>query len=165
MKKNNKGYSLVEIIIVMAIIGVVGSAGTISFRMIYNARVTTVARKVHSYCKTVRLNNMTKAQMKYIHIFKDSSDGTYYINIDEQQNIDTSVKKEEIGNATLGVRYVVDSSSLSADEITIFFGRNGQCEVIDNAGNPISNVKQLKFTNGSRTAELNISTVTGKITM
>ena len=38
MKKNNKGYSLVEIIIVMAIIGVVGSAGTISFRMIYNDR-------------------------------------------------------------------------------------------------------------------------------
>ena len=163
MKKNNKGFSLVEILIVIAILAVVSSAGTISVKMIYNARVSTVARKVHSYCKTVRLNNMTKAKIKYIHIFMEN--GNYYINIDEQISINKSKTDEEIGNATLSVKYVTSSNIVSADNISIYFDRSGQCKVVDSSGTEISGVTGLRFSNGNRVSNLMISNVTGKVTM
>ena len=163
MKKNNKGFSLIELLIVIAVIAVVTSASTVTFQMIYNAKVSTAARKVQSYCKTVRLNNMTKAQLKYIHIFRDGS-GEYYINIDENKSTDTSKKDEAIGNPSLAIKYVTASSSSVANNITIFFDRNGQCEILKGASR-IDDVIQLRFTNGSRISNVNISKVTGKVTM
>ena len=101
--------------------------------------------------------------MKYIHIFKKN--GNYYINIDEQISIDTSKTNEEIGNATLSVKYVTSLSATSADNITIYFDRNGQCKVLNSSGTEIGEVIGLRFSNGTRVSNLTISNVTGKVTM
>ena len=165
--KNNKGYSLVEILIVICILAVVSSSATISFRLIYNSKVTTGARTLQTLCKTARLNNMTKEKLKYIHIFK--KDGANYVYVDEQLNGNTTNKEEQIGSAQMSISYGTSGGTFKAitnDKVlTIYFDRSGQCYMYDKSGVGINNVDTLGFTNGARTAIVNISRITGKVSM
>ncbi|MBE5935125.1 MAG: prepilin-type N-terminal cleavage/methylation domain-containing protein [Lachnospiraceae bacterium] len=168
MKNNNKGYSLVEIIIVIAILAVVTSGAGISFRLIYNTRVTTGARNIQSMCKAARLNNMTKQKLKYIHLFR--RDGTYYVYVDDQLTGATSNMDEQIGSVDMGISYGPRSggTTLLANNkvFTIYFDRSGKCYFYDAAGNMLSsNITRILFSNGKRQATVNISKITGKVTM
>lgn len=160
---NNKGFSLVELLVIIAILGVVTSGTYLSFNAIYNSKVTTASKVVSTYTKSVRLNNMTKVQNKYIHIYLN--DGQYYINIDNNKNIDTNVTEEKIGPPGMGVKYFTLSSSENTSGITITFNRSGQSEYYNASGSRIYNVKGLKFVNGTRSASIRIVEATGKTYM
>ena len=166
-KVNNKGYSLIEIIIVVAIVAIVSSAGTASLNLIHNSKVSTAARTVNSYCKSVRLNNMTKKELKYIHVFKKNNSN--YVYVDSNKSANLTKTEKEIGNTNLAIYYGSTSGSKSAitndNVITITFDRSGQCQLLNKSGSIISTVDLLSFTNGKRSSDIIISKLTGKVTM
>ena len=167
MKDNNKGYTLIEILIVMAILAVVTSAATVSFRLIYNTKVTTSARIIQSTAKTARLNNMTKQKLKYIHLVK--TDGINYMYVDETKDVDISKVEQQLGNTDMGISYGPMGGTImglgNGKSITIYFDRSGRCYVYNSSGNPVANVDTIIFSNGTRTSTVNISRITGKVSM
>ncbi len=167
MKNNNKGYSLVEILIVIAILAVVTSAATVSFRLIHNTKVTTSARLIQSTAKTARLNNMTKQELKYIHILKKG--GINYMYVDEVKEVDPSKAEKQLGNADMGVAYGPMGGTVitltNGRSFTLYFDRSGRCICYNNSGNPVDNVDGIVFSNGTRKSTVNISIITGKVSM
>ena len=167
MKNNNKGYTLIEIIIVIAILAVVTSAATVSFRLIYNTRVTTSARTVQSIAKTARLNNMTKQKLKYIHLLK--KDGLNYMYIDENLTTDMTKGDQQLGSTDMAIVYGPSDGTMiglaNNKAITIYFDRSGRCFTYNMSGAPLPDIDTLEFTNGTRTSTINISRITGKVSM
>ncbi len=167
MKNNNKGYTLIEILIVIAILAVVTSSATISFRLIYNTRVTTSARTVQSVAKTARLNNMTKQGLKYIHLLR--KDGLNYMYIDDTLETDMSKGDQQLGSTDMAIVYGPSGGTmigLANDKaITIYFDRSGRCYTYNKEGAQLPDIDTVAFTNGTRTSTINISRITGKVSM
>ena len=82
-RRKNKGYSLVEMIIVLAIIAIVAGMSLISITLIHSARAKEAATTVDSEIATLitKSKNMQcdRAGCQYAaRIYKDEESGTYY---------------------------------------------------------------------------------------
>ena len=69
MKENNKGFSLVELLIIMAVLGIASSAAFMGFNVIHNSNVNNSAGTVNSTLSSIRMNNMSKVNMQYLQIY------------------------------------------------------------------------------------------------
>ena len=76
-KKNNGGFSLVELIVVIAISVVLIGAATISIRSVMGVEVKQCARNIESIINKTRVTTMGK-DSAVLEIYKDASDGAYY---------------------------------------------------------------------------------------
>ena len=76
-KKNNGGFSLVELIVVIAISVVLIGAATISIRSVMGVEVKQCARNIESILNKTRVTTMGN-DSAVLEIYKDASDGAYY---------------------------------------------------------------------------------------
>ena len=76
VKKNNGGFSLVELIVVIAISVVLIGAATISIRSVMGVEVKQCARNIESIINKTRVTSMGK-DSAVLKIYK-ASDGAYY---------------------------------------------------------------------------------------
>jgi len=76
-KKNNGGFSLVELVVVIAISVVLIGAATISIRSVMGVEVKQCARNIESIINKTRVTTMGK-DSAVLEIYKDASDGAYY---------------------------------------------------------------------------------------
>ena len=76
-KKNNGGFSLVELIVVIAISVVLIGAATISIRSVMGVEVKQCSRNIESIINKTRVTTMGK-DSAVLEIYKDASDGAYY---------------------------------------------------------------------------------------
>lgn len=101
--KNNKGFSFVEVIIVIAILAIVSGGAIVSFRSITNARVLKCAREIDAKLSSCRLDNMSMEKRTYLIIHR-GTDGAYYLRTAESPGVDLSTDKgEKIGSKVLSI--------------------------------------------------------------
>ena len=79
MMKNNKGYSLVEVMIVLAILAVVSGLATLTISMIASARATAAANQLNAEIGGLYTNTMSKSPELCLRVYKNSTDGCYYV--------------------------------------------------------------------------------------
>ncbi len=133
--KNNKGYTLVELMVVIAIIGVVASMTMVGVKMSKSADVSYAANTINSYMASIRMNNMSKVTMQYLHIYKDKD--SYYYTIEENdKTIDFSNHENEIGNVDTAIFYQTSGESVIANNngICITYNRAGECKLYNKSG-------------------------------
>ena len=116
LSKDNSGYSLVELLIVMAIIAVLAAAAMVSYTMIHSAKAKDAAIKLNSEVNELktRCMNMKPSDDKYTRYalsLYSASDGTEHICLvqynkttnvydyiaEEDINLSSSVKAEFTG--------------------------------------------------------------------
>ncbi len=77
--RNNQGITLVELIIVMAIIGVISAGSFISANMLGLGTAKSTVRRIASMLDSVQIENMTKSKSTDLIISEDG--GSYYLTI------------------------------------------------------------------------------------
>ena len=157
-KLNNKGLSLIELIVVLAILAVIGGIIVLSTSVATNKHVSSCAERLASSLEQTRSLVMGK-QSGYIEITQSPGDYVYV-----QMTIDGNLygNRVSVGHQGLTVNYVRKDGStgtLSAGSgLKIYFSRNGG--VRNDMGDQIT---KFTVTNGSRTVDVNIDLFTGRV--
>lgn len=162
-KLNNAGISLVEIIIVLAIMGIIGGAVLLSTAIATDKQVTSCAEKLASSLEQTRSLVMGK-QSGYVEISQVAGDYVYI-----QMYIDGQAFSDEvaIGKPGVIVNYTcvdpsdnsVSTGTLTAgSSIKVYFQRNGS---VSKDHGPY--VTEFSVTNGKRIVLVKIDQFTGRI--
>lgn len=115
MTKDNKGFSLVEFIIVVGIIAIVTSAAFYGFGYLSMADCKKCATRINSGLSTAK--SKTMASVDPVNMFLYRYDGDYYIKYDTSDTITKDTDAEKVGNAniTVKVNSVGGSSTILQD--------------------------------------------------
>ncbi|MDD6186794.1 MAG: type II secretion system protein [Oscillospiraceae bacterium] len=102
---NKKGYTLIELIVVVALMGLAISVVGISLSYIQSTRVKDCAEKMNYAIETTRVNAMSRTGDNKVEFYK-SSDGVYMIRT--AGGITGSAEK--IGGSSISVKYVISGA-------------------------------------------------------
>lgn len=166
--KNNRGFSLIEMIIVIAILAVVGAVGLGFMTIQSNAKLNECANKISSSISKVRIDAMSKSKNEmqyYITIGKDSvaDGGNFYL----IKHMDGTDVKEIIGSKDFIITYTAEDGSVenvvTGSNLVIKFERMTGGLKATFPGNKY--IKEIKVSNGTRDKKLAIISLTGKVTI
>lgn len=152
MKKDNRGFSLVELIICIAIMTIVLGMLAANLNYIGVSQARSLANSIKTAVGQVRIQTMGK-QEAFLYIYRDSTDNMYYketwVRSDAKEF--TRSKKEKIGKNKPTVTFTDDTgttSTLDADHgLLITFDRSNGKEIAKdmNAGDPEAPGSSLVF--------------------
>ncbi len=173
MKDDNRGITLVEIIIIIAILGVLSGVFIGGMGYIPNSAARSLATSIKSAIGETRIKTMGK-QETVLHLYKDAADGKYYKQMIYTENGTVKTDQVEIiGKHHPVVTYTYEgsggdtSATLDSDGIYIGFNRtNGKEEVIavpGGSGKSSIICKKIVVTGGGATCTITIVPATGKV--
>lgn len=152
-KKDNKGYSLVEMIVILAIMAALGGVVVYGLSLVSSKPVTQCARQMQILLEQNRTVAMGKENNTYVVIYKTSS------GIMAQEFINGSLSGEptKIGESTVDVTCGGSSIGNSVDDgVKVEFDRS--------TGALKGNAKLVfVISRGSRVSTLTIERLTGKV--
>jgi len=162
-KLNNAGISLVEVIIVLAIMGIIGGAVLLSTSVATNKQVNSCAEKLASSLEQTR-NLVMGKQSGFLRVWQDPGDYVYIqMYIDGKTSEYKFSDEVAIGKPGVTVNYTLADGSTgvltAGTPIDIGFLRNGSVS----KATGFSQVKQFEITNGNRVVVVNIDQFTGRI--
>jgi prepilin-type N-terminal cleavage/methylation domain-containing protein len=156
-KNDNKGISLIEIIIVLAIMALIGGIVVLSTQVATNKHVNACAEKIGSALEQTRSLVMGK-QSGYLEIYQLAGDYVYV-----RMYIDGAPYSDPVavGHPGVIVNYTKEDGSTgvltAGAALNIYFSRNGS---VKTTGDRIT---QFEITNGNRTVDVNIDLFTGRV--
>lgn len=136
MYKNQGGFSLVEIIIVIALLAVLAGSSVAMIGHIRYANTKKVVEEVDKTLSRLRLDTMSqKGERQFLYIYRLDNNGSagYYFKL-----VDEDTKPNLDGNGTrlcgTNVTFSADGNTISGDKIIcIVFKKNGQLDSGTNA--------------------------------
>ena len=171
LEKNNKGYSLVELIIVIAIIAVIGLGATWSIILVFSANAKTCANDLVSAISECKIMTMTKGQGNVrLILYRDGENGAIYSKLQTKESPsagweDSKDGREKIGASKCTVTRIEDDgvteTSIPTSEGAaweIYFDRSsGKLE-------DTSTVNNIHVLGGRKSYRVKIEKLTGKVT-
>ena len=161
-KLNNQGISIVEIVIVVAIMAIIGGAVLLSTTVATDKQVSSCAEKIASSLEQTRNLVMGKSN-GFIEIYQDAGDYVYV-----QIHVDGNTYGDEVsvGHPALELHMFYSGGTDeiltvrgSTNPVKIYFSRsNGS--VRTDMGDQVS---RIEITNGRRTMEVKIDNFTGRV--
>ena len=160
-KLNNEGLSLIELIIVLAIMAIIGAASFLSLRMATNKQVGACADKLRTSLDQTR-NLALGKNSAYLEIWKDGT-----VNIQMWVNNQPYGNEIAIGVSGVNASYFSRTSpsaspvyhDLDSTHVVIEFDRSSGGV----KGSPY--VKSFTVTNGDRTCIVTIDHFTGRVSV
>lgn len=122
MKNDRRGFTLVELMVVVAIMGILTGVMSLSVSTVSSARTKRCASEIDAYISMCKVNAMSRAADVKIVLYKDS-DGNICGNYYEGDAVKSS---EVFSDARVGVSYTVgaDSKELDTAGLTLSFDRS-----------------------------------------
>ena len=156
----NKGFSLVELIVVIAILGVMTAVGGYALTAISSANAKECAREIEAgliSTRTQSYSSDTATSVVEVSFYKDA-DGIYM-----KKSFETEAKK--IGGSKVSVSYQIGGSytDLGSDKITFSFNRSsGAFREMKVKGSAAGMCQTIKITSGNKTYTITCYEHTGK---
>lgn len=165
--KNNKGYSLVELIIVIAIIAVLGLGATWSIALIFGANAKTCANDIVGAISECKIMTMTKGKGNVrLLIYRDGEGGTIYSELQTRENNTASWKTENDGREKVGASRCAVGTSEGTEDIPTsrdtaweFYFDRSTGKLMDT-----TTVSEIHVLGGSKHYCIKIEKLTGKTT-
>lgn len=159
-EKKNKGFSLVELVVVMAIMAIMAGAVTIALSPGKDAK--ECMQKLEASLNKGRLDSMSKRNYSF-KVTRDDN-GIYLETYDNSSGTPSLVTSEKVGKAGVTVGYVTSSGD-PATPVTLNNG-DGISLAYDRASGAFLesvDITYLTFSRGNRTYVLRLYKETGKI--
>lgn len=163
MKKlDNSGFSLIELIIVIAIIAIMTAGGISAFGYLNLANASKCVARIDNGLTSLKSRNMSKTSSTYMHLYYYDND--YYILFDDSPTFTPSGANysdgEIVGNRNLKIFFdTQDISGLPGTCVTIGVRRKDGAFL--NTASPTSKIKVVKAS-GDSAHEITLVTSTGK---
>lgn len=187
MKNNNKGFSLIELIVVIAIMSIMVGFLVVSLSTVFGTKARECAEKVSAKIDSVKTGSVSLYNETMILQYHDdsedgySSDGFYtdccVYTIDKNANSVAASEPEirKVGAPNVGIKvYTSDGNSFDLDSstgITISFDRSTGAfkpamthdgtGILDASNNPVY-FEKITFSAGGRTYKIEMVPETGK---
>lgn len=107
VKKKQPGFSLMELIIVIAIMAIMASGVALSIGLLRSSDAKKLASEINSSLTTLRSENMAKSDLSYMHIYYYEDD--YYIQMSKDPVPVVDGSGRNIGNGSLSVVFKGES--------------------------------------------------------
>ena len=108
--KERDGFSLVEMIIIIAIVGILTGGIAISYNL---ADVKGMAYDIDSSLTNLKSKNMGSNKQLFMHLYKLS--GNYFIDYTEEESYTPSGEGESVGESGISLKY--DGKELTDGEV------------------------------------------------
>ena len=172
MKQNNNGYSLVEIIIVIAIMAILTGGVFFSINMVFGANAKTCANDLKNAISQCKVNTMGKSDAA-LEIYRDSSNQCIYAKQCIKESYGWQAKEpEKISNAKVYVTYTTDGTNFQEldDSKSIFIGFDRSSGSFREGTNPNSGMTDPIYSGffvggGGRKYDIELVKLTGKVSV
>lgn len=106
-KLNNKGFSLVELIVVILIMGIVAGGITVSVSVIYNANIKNASERFVQMCEKARAETIG-SQDDSVRLSVYKKEGNYYADVIRKNGNgrDEVTASEKLGNSQFNIYYI-----------------------------------------------------------
>lgn len=172
MRKDNKGYSLVELIVVIAIVSVLGLGALWSIVMVFSANAKTCANDIMGAISECKVMTMSKGQGNVRVIIYRSSNGNIYSELQMRESSGSgwtaAHEAEKIGarKCSVGTADGADDLPDKANAWEIYFDRSsGSFLYSSDPGKPNTSVTEIYVQGGHRNYHIRLEELTGKTIM
>ncbi|MDF2588239.1 MAG: hypothetical protein K0S41_2080 [Anaerocolumna sp.] len=126
--KDNNGITLVELIIVIALICIIGTGAYLTMNSLQGVNVSKTSSLIYNEIINTRIETMSKVDKTYLYIYKNTSDRNYYLyssssNSLNKLQLDALTKSTKIGNRGIVISYK-KNTDLPSDLETILDNTN-----------------------------------------
>lgn len=163
-KLNNEGYSMVELIIVVAILASIISVTFYSVIMVFSANAKTTANNIQRAIGDCKVTTMGRSAA-YMELYRDTDQDVYtkmYI-WDSSAGDYAESEPQKVGSSRVYVAYTpkggTETELLAGDKIEINFDRASGGFKADASGNIYA---KLHVAGGSKNYEIVLTELTGK---
>lgn len=170
-KLNNDGFSLIELIVAVFILGIISLLMVGGVGYFRNANSTSCAKRIGAYLDKTRLEAMSKSDQVYFRLRYDDSTKKYYAGIIYRDNVGNEIvsNEEELANAslTLSMETITPSSgkvvlhSVKDSAITLHYVKGTGAFDFSETG---ENYRAIRI-EGSKTVRVVLAKETGRYTI
>ena len=169
MKLNNKGLTLVEVLVVLAILGILGGLATMGISAAVSKPADECAEKMAASLKNGRLSTMGKHEIELR--YYQTADGAIYLEesitrIKTDGETSTTMDVTKIGEKGVQVEYTLTDGTtkqLSEEDLVLSFKRSSGG--FNTCNGTSAYCKEIKVSKGSRLLTLELQYLTGKVTV
>lgn len=111
--KERDGFSLMEMIIVIAILGMITGGIAVTYNMVRSADVKGMAYDIDSSLTNLKSKNMGSNKQLFMHLYKQS--GNYFIDYTKEESYTPSGEGELVGESGISLKY--DGKELTDGEV------------------------------------------------
>ena len=158
--KNNKGFTLVELIVVIAIMAVLTGFIITGIGLLSTLSSRQCARQLKQSIGQARIETMGKNYVK-LRLYKDSTDNCYYL--EETKTVtetgETSVTTDKVGSG----RITITGKDAGGSDYTISTGHDITLSFKRSTGGFDDYVKTIVVSSGGRDHELKLMKITGRV--
>lgn len=167
IKKDNRGYSLVEMIIVVAIIAVVGLGATWSIILVFSGNAKACANAMVNSISECKIMTMTKGQGNVRVIIYRGSNGKIYSELQTRESVGASWVTGKDGAEKIGANRCSVGTTDGGDDIPdrdnaweIYFDRSSGSFLY--SADAYTSVTEIYVQGGRKNYRITLQKLTGK---
>ena len=162
---SNNGFTLIEVIIVIAIISIISTGAILTVSHIGYMNTEKTAKIINMEMETVRMATMTKSESYYLYLYK--IDGTLYMKTSTESmgnnaGLNESSGKKLAVNCSVAYQLFEDEDTEPTGELSLSDGAFLQISFIRSSGAFSSGYKYIKITNGNHSSKIDSIKETGR---
>lgn len=173
-KLNNRGATLIELLIVIAILGVMMGGTIVAFSVLNSGNVKEAARTTKSTLEKTRTSAMSVVADEWTFVVEnvDGSIKTYANKVytNEEDEVVTEKKEESLLGSKVTATFIAETSEVplnSGDKLQIVFdsssGSVTSVKVNDTTYSPSTATVSIRYAVGSKKNDVKVYFVSGKV--